>query len=475
MKNFLQFLPRTNNKHTDMNQAFQNPQKKHIGFISHLNEVFPNKENPGYDFFALKGDILFAYKNTLTDKHILTEKNKKNDNTTNFLYSLGANHSVIATFYHIVTKKAALAHFDLNINNDTEKKINNIMERFFRHDRENIRVSLTGGVWLGFNSGPASIITRILKQRYHINPSWDHWSASNCYQHNYGTVLDLRNGNITIFEHPPVLAEQVTQDKINDNNQQIRIKQPFYENCMPDYYNMENNSDDNEKTIYYTLGIVNFSLTGRNPIITPYANEFKRHIDIIQDEMKNKSYSEIKGRVEGIKQTLTNASYITLNIDKRKPAYMALSHSARLSKSTSSVTSRSESSSQSAKSSNEESSFEETNCIESILYQKQKIKFNDDQKTIILSGIERIKEYCATRNFSNSHTMEKSLFSKADQNVIEHHLDRTCNSLYSVTLANFENTLNGRGKWRLSYRQINNAIFIMGVYDNHKTPYAAYS
>lgn len=162
------------------------PQHRFIGNIDDIREAFPSRQSPAIANGALQGEGVTA--------------TYRDDAQDNYLYSVNAQTCVIATLYNPDTQSGAVIHFDHNISHLIDEAIGTALTHIGSSAEPGISATLCGGIWFGAGESVGAPVQDTLR-RYDIWPSWDQWSFSPCTEHNYGVVLDLKQGDVTLFEH----------------------------------------------------------------------------------------------------------------------------------------------------------------------------------------------------------------------------------------------------------------------------------
>lgn len=132
----------------------------------------------------------------------------RDDVAANCLYSLNAQTCVIATLYNPDTQSGAVIHFDHNIAHLIDDAIRTALTHIGLDSESAISATLCGGIWFGAGESVGAPVQDALR-RHDISPTWDQWSFSRCTEHNYGVVLDLKRGDVTLFEHPNHVVEHL--------------------------------------------------------------------------------------------------------------------------------------------------------------------------------------------------------------------------------------------------------------------------
>lgn len=173
------------------------PQPVHVGFLhtlAHLEDAMPGKRLPAAANVVLPGETRLSEP---VPGYLGCE-----------LVSFGKDDRVILTAYNAETGNAALVHVDQNDQEVIDRALADVVEHIEAgNPRARLTASLFGGVW---STSPGDIGVKIrdgLMDRG-ITPTWYQWSFPTGRDDQHGVVLDLSNGQATVFAHAAELADQ---------------------------------------------------------------------------------------------------------------------------------------------------------------------------------------------------------------------------------------------------------------------------
>lgn len=399
----------------------------------------------------------------------------------NYLFSLDARDSTIVTLYNPHTQKGVVHHFEDKAR--MEKEIRKSIDFLggFRH-ADQIEANIVGGVWFGAGEKIGNRIREALRS-YQIEPAWNDWSFTPCYGHRYGAILHLKHGNLTVFEHTSDIATQFKQDKWQAAESKSRSSSGVSSSssdisAVADNYHLQrfgsrlsissidslnrfHASQYERKTLKNSVGDVEYSLIGAEKYVKRFRNLFNAKLDDVRGELSKKSFPEIRAYLEGTKQALPDAEKIDLHIVKPRRDRASLG-------------SLSDVSSIFSVDSLHLAEEAEIHSIFSNTFVNQELFFSEDQKKIMDRTVNQIIDGINDGTRSKAHSAEVFLFSASDQEKIQEEFGDGTSKLYAVTLAGWESSDKGRGKWRLLYKRQDDGIHFFGVYDTHRKPYVAY-
>lgn len=196
-------------------QIHKPPKSEFHGFMR-LSDAFLGQTPISYSRGAMQGEGVYAAYDPAKSE--------------NYLYSLNAQTSVIASLYNPINKTGAMIHIDHNDSasiDDVLSQASQLLDPTGDH-KEAVIATLTGGVWL-LGGGITAAVEASIK-KVGIEHSWEQWAMSSCIHHTYGSKLDLETGKIDVFEHAqhdtesfyaPLLREALKHD-LGDSTEQRR-------------------------------------------------------------------------------------------------------------------------------------------------------------------------------------------------------------------------------------------------------------
>ena len=129
------------------------------------------------------------------------------------LVSFGGGDQVILSLFYPGSGKGALVQVGGNDQDAIEQALATVLEHVASGDpKADLKATLFGGAWETSADDPGAKVRDGLIEKG-ITPTWHQWSFPKMgREDHHGVVLDLSNGQVTVFEHAAELADEYVND-----------------------------------------------------------------------------------------------------------------------------------------------------------------------------------------------------------------------------------------------------------------------